>query len=225
MKRIIWKKPDGSVARECVSYLPEQVVEIPAVLYSPGEVVQPAVVAAGGELKTPGFIDDKGVIHPAVLYEAGEVMQPAVLATGTEIKVPAVMRDETPEEVFARFLPLVQQRELDKGAEGLEFAGVCDEADDLPLHHEHYFDALEWDGVGKRPKPNLTKCKVIAHVKRRAMREAEFAPLDAVIAKKIPGADTAAAEAQRQAIRDKYVVVQNAIDAATDIDGIEAAMR
>ena len=238
-KRIIWKKQGGSVARECVSYLPEQVVEIPAVLYAPGEVIEPAIVAAGGETKNPGYIDDKAVIHPAVLFEAGEVMRAAVLATGNEIKVPAVMRDETPEEVFTRFLPIARQREQDKSAaraqaiadgvfplpeEGMEFAGVCDEADDLPSHHEHYFNALEWDGANKRVNPSLPKCKSIAHEKRRAKREAEFAPFDSIIAKQIPGADAVAAEAQRQAIRDKYAVIQANIDAAASIDAIEAAL-
>ena len=49
---------------------------------------------------------------------------------------------------------------------------------------------------------NMDKAKAIDHAIRRAMRDEEFAPLDAVIMKQIPGTDTAAIEAQRQAIRD-----------------------
>jgi hypothetical protein len=68
---------------------------------------------------------------------------------------------------------------------------------------------------------NLDKAKSIAHDKRRAARAAEFAPLD--IKATIPS-EAVAAEAARQAIRDKYVVMQSAIDAASDVDAIKAAL-
>ena len=71
---------------------------------------------------------------------------------------------------------------------------------------------------------NMDKAKTIGHQMRRAQREAEFAPFDAVIAKQIPGVDNAAAEASRQAIRDKYVVIQGVIDAATTPEEIKAAL-
>ncbi len=58
---------------------------------------------------------------------------------------------------------------------------------------------------------NMTKAKGIAHEVRRAKRAAEFAPLD--IESTIP-AKAAAAEAARQAIRDRYDVMQRQIDAA-----------
>jgi len=76
-------------------------------------------------------------------------------------------------------------------------------------------------------KVNLDKAKVIVHDKRRAARAEEFAPLDAELAKQIPGTNTGAIEAARQAIRDKYAVVQNTIDAAGDVatlSGIVAAL-
>jgi hypothetical protein len=63
---------------------------------------------------------------------------------------------------------------------------------------------------------NIDKAKVISHDKRREARSAEFAPLDEVIMKQIPGTDAVAVEAERQAIRDKYVSLQADIDAATD---------
>jgi hypothetical protein len=63
---------------------------------------------------------------------------------------------------------------------------------------------------------NLHKAKRIAHELRRAARAAEFAPFDEVIARRIPGADDAAAEAARASIRAKYVGVQAAVDAAAD---------
>ena len=68
---------------------------------------------------------------------------------------------------------------------------------------------------------NVDKAKAIAHDKRRLARSAEFAPLD--IKATIPSEATAA-EAARQVVRDKYAAMQVAIDAATTLDGIKAAM-
>jgi hypothetical protein len=68
---------------------------------------------------------------------------------------------------------------------------------------------------------NITKAKNIAHDARRTARSAEFAPLD--IKATIPSEATAA-EAARQAVRDKYTTMQTAIDAATTTDAIKAAM-
>ena len=68
---------------------------------------------------------------------------------------------------------------------------------------------------------NITKAKTIAHDKRREARSAEFAPLD--IKATIPS-EAAAAEAARQVIRDKYAAMQTAIDAASTVDEIKAAM-
>lgn len=71
---------------------------------------------------------------------------------------------------------------------------------------------------------NIDKAKGIAHDARRAARAAEFEPLDNIIAKQIPGTAAQEAEAQRQSIRDKYAVMQDAIDAAVTVDEIKAAM-
>lgn len=71
---------------------------------------------------------------------------------------------------------------------------------------------------------NLDKAKTIGHDIRRAKREAEFAPLDAVIAKQIPGQDAAEAEAKRQEIREKYAVIQTEIDAAATPEAIKSAL-
>jgi hypothetical protein len=72
---------------------------------------------------------------------------------------------------------------------------------------------------------DIDKCKAIGHDKRRAARAAEFAPLDEVIAKQIPGVDAAEAEAARQAIRDKYAAVQDAVNAAKTPDAIKVALE
>jgi len=72
---------------------------------------------------------------------------------------------------------------------------------------------------------DLDQCRAIGHDKRRAQRAEEFAPFDEIIAKQIPGADAAEAEAARQGIRDKYADVQLAIDAAADPDEIKAALE
>ena len=71
---------------------------------------------------------------------------------------------------------------------------------------------------------NMAKAKTIGHDIRRAQRADEFAPLDAEIAKQIPGADTASVEAQRQIIRDKYAGIQMQIDAAETPNEIKAAL-
>ncbi len=68
---------------------------------------------------------------------------------------------------------------------------------------------------------NIDKAKGIAHDKRREARSAEFAPLD--IKATIPSEATAA-EAARQAVRDKYAAMQTAIDSASTVDEIKAAM-
>lgn len=72
---------------------------------------------------------------------------------------------------------------------------------------------------------NLNKAKNVAHDLRRSARSEEFAPLDKVIAAQIPGVDVVAAEAERQAIRDKYAVMQEAIDASTSVDEIKQALN
>lgn len=71
---------------------------------------------------------------------------------------------------------------------------------------------------------NLNKAKTIGHDIRRQQRSEEFAPLDEVIVKQIPGTDVAAVEAERQKIRDKYAVVQTKIDAAKTPDEIKTAL-
>lgn len=68
---------------------------------------------------------------------------------------------------------------------------------------------------------NIDKAKTIAHDKRREARSAEFAPLD--IKATIPSEATAA-EAARQAVRDKYAAMQAAIDSASTVDEIKAVM-
>lgn len=71
---------------------------------------------------------------------------------------------------------------------------------------------------------NMTKAKAIGHDKRREARAEEFKPYDDIIAKQVPGADAQAAEAARQAIREKYVGIQAEIDAATTADEIKSAL-
>ena len=68
-------------------------------------------------------------------------------------------------------------------------------------------------------KIDINKAKDIAHAKRRSVRAAEFAPLD--IKATIP-AEATEAEAQRQAVRDKYAVIQAEIDAAANVDTLKA---
>ena len=71
---------------------------------------------------------------------------------------------------------------------------------------------------------NMDKAKTIGHEIRRTKRAEEFAPLDAEIAKQIPGTNAESVEAQRQAIRDKYAGLQTQIDAAVTPEGVKAAL-
>lgn len=71
---------------------------------------------------------------------------------------------------------------------------------------------------------NVEKAKGIGHDIRRKQRAEEFAPLDQVIAAQIPGTDFAAIEAERQAVRDKYALVQEHIEAAVTPEQIKEAL-
>jgi len=97
------------------------------------------------------------------------------------------------------------------------------DAADIPS--DRYFRNAWVIGMDGCVEHDLDQCKAIGHDKRRAARAEEFAPFDEIIAKQIPGADAAEAEAARQEIRDKYADVQVAIDAAADPDEIKAALE
>ena len=71
---------------------------------------------------------------------------------------------------------------------------------------------------------NLEKAKPIAHEKRRELRAKEFAPLDDLMAKRLPNVDLVEVEGQRWEIRSKYDVMQVAIDNAQTIDEIKTAL-
>ena len=71
---------------------------------------------------------------------------------------------------------------------------------------------------------NINKAKVMAHDKRRDARAKEFAPLDDIIMKQIPGNDYVATEALRQAVRDKYAAMQIEIDSANNVSSLKASI-
>jgi hypothetical protein len=69
---------------------------------------------------------------------------------------------------------------------------------------------------------NIDKAKTISHDKRRAARAAEFAPLN--VKATIPSEATAA-EAARQAVREKYATVQTQIDEAADVAALKTIVE
>lgn len=69
---------------------------------------------------------------------------------------------------------------------------------------------------------DIDKAKAIGHDMRRVARSEEFKPLD--VQATIPNL-AAQAEADRQAIRDKYATMQAAIDAASTTDEIKEALK
>ena len=56
---------------------------------------------------------------------------------------------------------------------------------------------------------NLNKAKAIGHTIRRDARAKEFAPHDEIVSRQIPGDSVSEAEAARQAIREKYALIQD----------------
>ncbi len=71
---------------------------------------------------------------------------------------------------------------------------------------------------------NMQKAKEIGHKIRRELRAKEFEPHDKIIVLQIPGANHVAAEAARQAIRDKYAVIQGLIDSSNSTEEIKQAL-
>ena len=69
---------------------------------------------------------------------------------------------------------------------------------------------------------NIDKAKAIVHDKRRAARSEEFAPLD--IKATIPS-EASAAEAARQAVREKYAAIQADIDAAPGVPELKTIVE
>ena len=104
--------------------------------------------------------------------------------------------------------------------EGVEYEIIT--TDELP--QDRYFRNAWVKGSGEAVE-DLVKCKEIGHEKRRAKRDEEFAPYDAVIMKQIPGNDATEAEAARAAIRAKYETMQVDIDAATTPAEIKALLE
>ncbi len=94
-------------------------------------------------------------------------------------------------------------------------------ADDIPS--DRYFRNA-WVMGDCCVEHDLDKCKEIGHDRRRQQRAEEFKPYDDVIAKQIPSADAAEAETKRQEIRERYAVMQDAIDAAVTPDEIKTAL-
>lgn len=69
---------------------------------------------------------------------------------------------------------------------------------------------------------NIDKAKGITHDRRRAKRTEEFKPLD--IEATIPSL-AAEAEAKRQAVRDRYAVMQEQIDVAASADELKTIIE
>lgn len=71
---------------------------------------------------------------------------------------------------------------------------------------------------------NLNKAKEIAHSIRREKRAEEFKPFDEVIMKQIPGNDLVQAETARQAIREKYAVLQENINSSSTVEELKTCL-
>lgn len=78
-----------------------------------------------------------------------------------------------------------------------------------------------WVINGEKVDHDITKAKDMAHSMRRESRAKEFAPLD--VEATIPS-KASAAEAARQAVREKYAAMQVAIDSSSSVSEIKAAL-
>jgi hypothetical protein len=91
------------------------------------------------------------------------------------------------------------------------------------MNYDKLFRNAFKHGGGKKVDVDVPKAKLITHDRRRAKRELELAPLDKEINIKIGNTVAVQAlEAQRQAIRNKYDVMQTNIDACTTADQLKA---
>lgn len=68
---------------------------------------------------------------------------------------------------------------------------------------------------------NINKAKTIAHGLRRSARAQEFEPWDKIISAQIPGTDPVDAEQSRQAIREKYAMIQTQIDECDNVQSLK----
>ncbi|MCE2836696.1 MAG: hypothetical protein LW834_07010 [Cyanobium sp. 49614_E6] len=82
-----------------------------------------------------------------------------------------------------------------------------------------------WALRAKKVVVDVEQAKEIAHGMRRQQRDEQLAPHDAVMAKRIPGVDLEAVEAERQAIRERNAVTQRAIDAAGTVEQLKALVE
>jgi hypothetical protein len=82
-----------------------------------------------------------------------------------------------------------------------------------------------WVQDGSAVGHDISAAKAIAHDMRRTARSQEFAPLDDIIAKQIPGTTIEEAEAARQEIRDRYAMIQDAVDSGQSVDDLKAALN
>ena len=103
--------------------------------------------------------------------------------------------------------------------EGVAYKIVEDDA--IPADR---FFRNAWVANGAAVEVDLDQAKDIGHDIRRTQRAEEFKPFDDIIAKQIPGVSATNAEAARQAIRDKYSVIQSEIDATASPDEIKTAL-
>lgn len=94
-------------------------------------------------------------------------------------------------------------------------------AEDIPSDRT-FRDA--WAVSGKAITHDMERVKLIAHSLRRAKRAEEFAPLDEIIVKQIPGKSASDAEAARATIRSNYDAMQIRIDAAQNVASVKTAL-
>lgn len=124
---------------------------------------------------------------------------------GVAIIMPAVDSGMTLEQIAAKDVP-----------EGVPFEIV----DAASIPEDRTFRAA-WKRDGRKVAHDMPKVRDLAHARRREVRAAEFAPLDAEAT--IPG-KLAQVETKRQAVRDRHAALQKQIDRAASPDEVRAVL-
>lgn len=125
---------------------------------------------------------------------------------GVTVLTPSPNTPLTIQEIAAKDVP-----------EGTAFE-IVDVAD-IPIDRT-FRDA--WVKSGVAIETDIPKAKVIAHDKRRAQRGIDFEPLDRLAT--VP-ALAEEAEVERVTVREKYAIMQIAIDAATDETALKTSIE
>lgn len=215
--RIVFTNPDGSVG------VITPTGAVPAVLIAERiaeeNKIKAELTAAMIEARTAfEQIDTEADDVKVRTEEIKKTIQAAHVKAQT--KIIRLIEHVQTEEYRQRIILVVMAEDVPAGAIN---ARIIDTAD-LPT--DRLFRGAWTDlGAGKNIGIVLVKAKEIAHNMRRVKRAEDFAPHDEIILRQVPGTDTPAAEAARQAIREADAIAQTGIDGAKNESSLRDKLK